>query len=873
MASVEMTEGLDDLRKNRLAYFKTLNKDNNKSTPIESKPTGMMVPDAICKDVSEKERNNNIRSPEADQSCAVHQDNFELTKNPGTKSNQELNISVLKHKVQNGSSAMATETKQSIDPKTTTFYMLHETTNKNSTPLVDSDYKESSVKTSLKNFPMEKTVKADGLDAYNETVERLIRATKEELLGMKSTDDIWSKIKQENFQSLTVTDKVSTPLHTVVENENEVKTQNDFSHVRSLKENTDYLYDKSEKQKRSENPHNMSSFNSQYLKPELSNAEPLCHKKDNMHSDSEIKKSVTSTKVEEIFSSRQYPRPPYVTTAQDSQDLEILKEETVQQSQDFLELGLATHRPESDRKDELQVEADDLNLGDTVTKELRTVLGEEKFKEFLAKAKRDIDDLHERSSDCSARSSRKDKTPRLIKDRVVEKASSATKHSREVIATKAEKESIHTKDLESKQTRSTYNNETLVSKSRSNTPDTHSIEQLISEYVLDKSQGRKYSLSDSKENVENKLTNSFENKVKDSVDSKSVSNQQIIPKLDLEEVNKHEPHRPKLNRPKHEPLSLYQESVSEDVKEAPERINSGDSRLRQSNYEQVTVPRNVAFSSDEIYNQAYGPTFHGQSPLMSQQYVQGNVSQSGQYGNMQYMSYSIPHTPTTPVSQQHFFRTTSYDSSIPMNFEAADPYRQVPMRQLSYPGDEQPMPHPPVHTNQGIQVKSSSFQQIYSSPEMFVGSPSRFTGNGQAVRAISPTHIPHPPASSAAVPQSSEFFQPHVSSPFSSAYRMSAGSSFQHKPNVAPIPHPPRSSAELYGSNYGIPFEASAPVFSTAPVTFPVSMATQTVFERAQLSPIPQTPTTFNAEVQTDRDVVSPEATDKGRLFIFFTLY
>ena len=856
-------EVLDDLRQKRLAYYATLNKDDTNSKPAERK---CIVADDISKDHEVEKNNNKVRNSSIGNK-----------EEPKTRSHQQQ-IGQPDTSHNNGvDSTTEGATRPAADfHKTSTFYVSNPSTQSENPQRTDSHQAMTSVHTTLNDYSKEQSMKTEGLDGYSETVERLIRATKEELLGMKSSDDIWSKIKQENIQSLNVSHQRNTSKDKSKEHQMQVKNQYFTSQSTdekvSAKEILTKNNDNFEKQEVIQPTIPSSQYSEQHVKPEISYFEPSTHTKGYAHLNNANEKSLTTTKVEEIFSSRQYQVPVSFKTLQDSQDLDQVEEteENVLKSQAFSELELATHRPESERKDDLQVVADDLNLGDTVTKELRTVLGEEKFKEFLAKSRRDIDDLHERSSNAS---SRKDKTPRLIKDDTVRKLSLSSTHPKEIKQTEQEKDSPKMTNHQSKKPKSDHK-EKFVSKSSAasalpSQPNDGTAENLINEYALDKPKDETY------QGPTYKAVKSSETFVADPV------KEHVIPKLDLEEVNRHEPPRPKLNRPKHEPPSIYQDTVKEEVLEVKERPVSGDSRLKQSNYEQVTVSRNVAFSADEIYNQAYGPTFQGQSAIMKQQYIHSNVPHSG---SMQYSSlHGAPHSPTTPVGQHHLHRTTSYDSNIPMPTEGTGSYKQIPARHLSYSGEAQSVPHSLLQTSQGVShgvsVISSSYGQIYTTPDMQMYDSSM--GSGQAVRSAQ--HVPHPPAGPSAVPLSPASIQPvQPPPPYSAVFgpSTSVGGVLQNRQGLTPMPRPPTSSSyqqmsqsEAFTTNHAPAFTSQAPVFSTEPksCSVPVSMATQTRKEDDFYTHAPQTPTTSNAEVQTDREeIASPELNDKGLLLISF---
>lgn len=847
MAAVE--EGLDDLRKKRLAYFQTFGKTdllNNHSTGLNNNIANCPK---LPENYSEKhfDKNYNLVGNQEYEAglipANVWKDDTQF--NNGETSHNDQHFALSEKMVQKRTEKDS-ETKMEykhVDVNDLNMPTFSEHGGTSAVTVQESNVKvnrdsnleygsHSDLPAKLKHTVQEMSQKSNDLDAYNETVERLIQATKEELLGLKSNDDIWKKFKKDGFQGQHLSEEASFVKNKLINEDHErVKLGGE-------KSKTDSYDDPELLMNEKENKTSKISHTS-FEKPEISKYEPQLF--NGSQAQSQVQKSLTSTKVEEIFNSRMFPRQPeHVHNIQDSREFETVKETVgVQQSSDMTELGLATHRPDSDRQEELEVEAKDLNLGDTVTKELRIVLGEEKFRKFLAKAKRDIDDLHERSSE-NSNSARRDKTPRLIKDKTLVRSMPSSQHSNsndsksrrprkhDVVTTpKKEVHQFTTEPEEAVQVNCSANFIPRLS-------DGDAIENMIGEYVLNKSEDK------SKQSDSKVLSKSSS----ENVDTGFTENEKLVPTLDLNDVNKQTSPRPKLNRPKHEPPTIYQDNKTNSVKEVQERKGSGDVRVRQSNYEQVTVPRNVAFSADEIYNQAYGLMYPGQSAVMKQHYLHGNPVLQADYGSMQYVPYNVPQTPTTPESQPVFqaFLQGRHEPEVcrpAVNYEMIAQYRGIPARQLSFQGESNPVPHPPVEsTNMSYDL-----------------SHTRYQGMQQTM------HIPHPPTTPTSVPVSPEYFYPSYSTSDSRG-QATLPACIAHPKPVESVPHPAVASASL-NLKYTTPLPATV---SVGPARIPVSVTTQTANEDHTSQP-PQTPTTSNAEVQTDREDYynAHEATDKGR--------
>jgi hypothetical protein len=132
------------------------------------------------------------------------------------------------------------------------------------------------------------------------------------------------------------------------------------------------------------------------------------------------------------------------------------------------------------------------------------------------------------------------------------------------------------------------------------------IDALYGDNMKNKSKGDKFDKGVSKDiNVRReqyeKVANSLMGQRYSEADLKSQNDSDRVADRLKGEDNPIEGHRPLLNRPKHEPISIYQN------KRGPELEESGNSMMRSKSMEDphILSSRNFAFSVDEIYSQAY----------------------------------------------------------------------------------------------------------------------------------------------------------------------------------------------------------------------------------------------------------------------------
>ncbi|KAL4224638.1 hypothetical protein ACF0H5_015336 [Mactra antiquata] len=810
---------------------------------------------------------------------------------------------------------------------------------------------------------------SDGLDAYNETVERLIKATKEEILGQKASDDIWKKFikddiddnmhsksmpkddDQNNSYSASATTKQSTWRNTsgeaadkreesnLVPKDDQNYSYSDFTNRKSkefalgnsaadfpnkrgfessakqrdvnenlmtnaretLAKNTDYELTRAQ----------IPSFSAYEPQPHFSSGEPS----QRHHGEQkEAQKSYTTSKVEEIFSSRQITQShvPRSVSFVESQEFEPIKEvsESVQQSLDLSELGLSTHRPESEREYNLKVAAEEMNLGDTVTKELRTVLGEEKFQEFLMKAKRDLADLHQDSS------GRKDKTPRLIKDAQMKNKPETPKSKSDVSKSKSSEfekpksilknstnfqrsESVssdkgqvtansHTSDV--KQKRSNSDSFSARSSIQDFTPrlnDGDAVENMIGEYVLNKPDN-----ADKRDHSEPIPTE---------------DSPVVVPKLDLAGVSKPDASRPKLNRPKNVPPTIYQDRQQEqDQNETDKEVKLSASK----NYDQVTVPRNVAFSADEIYNQAYKGILGSQHQLnASNGHFQNFQNEPRHQGSWVPSSGTVPimpMTPTTPVN--HIQNPIAFDQSQKLsnflNYSGNyGSHRDHYLRQSSHSStvsDNIAIPHPPNQGGHTPQMNLNSAYPNYSDQRHY-NVPMDPRHSVSVLGPQQPMFVPHPPTSNPSTSSSmlvSSSQTGPIGIPLSNAYQYPVvmmsptatsgieGQFFYPQPSMPPNMGPQVGQPSFMPPNMGSQMVQSStmpPGFGSHiahPGSMPPnvgiqmgqshqmtnggaqlynssqdsSMKNKQIEVKAEVHHPPATPSTSNVEVQTDRE-------------------
>lgn len=935
MAEEESAEGLDDLRKKRLAYFETLNQSKGNSQSQSA--SGEKIPYISKYNNSENDKGgtlqrlytngetiNNKDGVQSEKSQVIHTDNFtnnskfvakEYEKSSAGDELAELGNS----SVNNFKEKEAKEVVNMLETNAKEKHQKHYRLNQNKAPPDQLPLKTSSFYMSSPEHDSHDHVgtkskgnrqipnvdnKSDGLDAYNETVERLIRATKEEILGVSVSDDIWARFRKNESDGK---DHETVPKRHLKQNEK--KAQSDFpaqsvlnntrtdntvkGFRRSLSETDSHEIAQNHgnlekgleyKQSNVKHREHRSSFShSNESRPMYSSSEPVQRF---YHAPEETRKSSNTAKIEEIFSSRQltHSQLPNKALIQESQEFELVQEvvsDIVDKSEDMSELGLSTHRPDSERNDDVRVEADDINLGDTVTKELRNLLGEDKFNQFLMKAKRDIDELHQGSNENSAR---KDRTPRLLKD----KPTNTTKH---VTKSKEFKEDQPKSILKNRETVSNTDT-TSIEKKRSFseskevhcnirdssdfTPrqtDAEAVENLIGEYMLTKDHQDK----------NNRLTSNPAYKVKKNVEIKKVENNTKIsvPALDLEDVSKSESPRPKLNRPKYEPPTIYQDRT-EKVPEHKEKYSEKDLKTSTNkNYEQITVPRNVAYSANEIYNQAYGGYFSDQVPLTSPHFHHGPVAR-GQFDTPPGTVYNVPLTPSTPVGSSPLAQTlihteqfTSQGGTFNLKEEFSS-YKDF-SRQHSYSSDKVLIPHPPNHQGLPANLPYSSVHTNNSDYRgCSVSNVQRFAAPVMAV-TDQPLHIPHPPPMS--VPFGQGLGQPNAPVPMSYAEGVPLSLPYQYAtvmdqnlathgagPAVFPGYHPVGAGNQPLKPHP--PTSVGAQLYQQGHVIMPVAIRSR----EHRHSEIPSTPTTSNAEVQTDRtenghwqtDLVENSPVEKG---------
>ncbi|XP_053384332.1 uncharacterized protein LOC123535673 isoform X2 [Mercenaria mercenaria] len=923
MDEEEPAEGLNDLRKKRLAYFETLNQtekeceqlfdSDRRKFDVSRRKNGDLL-EAVLSDKQHKADDISYYKNRADKtehgtenvsdkvgSSIINDSEMRFEKEETSFIAGHINTELQDLSLNGFREKQTVDTVQVVKTKSDSKAVKDKEHKTDLHHLKTSSFYFSNPEHEQAEVKHETDKNSDGLDAYNETVERLIRATKEEILGIKVSDDIWTNFRKKKGDTTKdiVHDKTNemsdrTKMQSDVtaqidwNNASTKKTPRDFRrsfsetgcNENAQKDHNDNMmkgYEHNRKSNIMHREHRSSFSNSYDSRPIFSHSEPA-QKFHHDPGENQTRKSSNSSKIEEIFSSRQimHSQIPNSAFTQESREFETIKQVTsnsVNQSCDFSDLGLSTHRPESERTDKAKVEADDINLGDTVTKELRTLLGEEKFNQFLMKAKRDIDDLHQdRSNENSAR---KDKTPRLVKDKPVKPSKHAVSSELKADQPKSilknkdsvvQKTDIGTKDQARKQRSLSESKEvhssTFIHDSNDFTPrrtDAEAVENLIGEFVLakdisDTSKRLTSNPAYKKKTAEEKTTEVEEN----------VKN--TVPALNLEDINKSESPRPKLNRPKHEPPTIYQERSEKDVEQHEKKLDRDVKPNTSKNYEQVTVPRNVAFSANEIYNQAYGAFYPGQAPLVSPNFHGGSVIHP-QYSSPPGTAYNGPLTPSTPVIPSHVIQTVHPDQfpSQGGHTNYSEEFNSFKnFSHQAYGSDRPQIPHPPGQ--QGLPMNVPHNSVYASTPDFRSFAPTnvqRFAA--PVLSSEQPFHVPHPPQTS--MPLSQSFNQTNVPVPSSNSQGIPFNYPYQYPvgidqnmaaivsgPKVFPpylpvgigsqvfTPHPPTSlGAQIYQPGYVAP---------------PSTSKAKDVRQDMSQQP-PPTPTTSNVEVQTDREEIT----------------
>lgn len=608
-----------------------------------------------------------------------------------------------------------------------------------------------------------------GGDGCDEEVENLIRLAKREIAeryGNKNeTTHGSSRIdaKGDNFQISNHTHKEST-----------LPLQSGDAYTQPIREKT-ATCDVSESTQKRLNDSKISEKS--HLQSHVQKSES---KNPVLYRETIKPKKVEERNIEDLFSDRNpysHNRQPDVHSsfklrASDSHDFDSMA--AFQKSVDtevIDDLGLSTHRAESERLDsnvsdvhfekEIQNVEEKLKqvsprvFNEVTSDELRFALGAKKYKEFLEKSLRDIDELHsDRSTDKRASSKELSKSKAYRGHKTAEK-------DKDLKLLKSEKQK--SKGVPSGAEVKTKTNKNTNVEEKANIH--HEIESEFTKVTesLDNVSGIKFDKGETT-HVDTDMDNNFG--------------------------------RPLLNRPKHEPKNIYapKQQMSEKDKETPNR-----------NYEQLTVARNVVFSADEIYNQAYkghvpvtpdhfssvpsSPHIQGQGHMMNplyhsvnmgygQQYIQQppnpfvhnspSVYGPGQFNHPQYHAYAHHH-PTGPVDMGPPIPPQG-PYQVPGEMERY--VQQMSARSLQsfdgsefqkYPQYYSPViPHPPESKPSSSEMKSRPVQNVH------MKNLHQF-----------PHKEPHPPGS---VPHSARTSQPSEFTNY-----------LQQMPKGIPYPPPPEN--------------------------------------------------------------------------------
>lgn len=126
-------------------------------------------------------------------------------------------------------------------------------------------------------------------------------------------------------------------------------------------------------------------------------SEDVRHEQCDKHSQS-IRNS-GENKIESLFSSRRWTSACEVNTSSLNDSVEVDKVSAFSSTVDFDDLGLSTHRPESNvNAENVQLQKQSISLENVLSgqkaEELKDLLGEEKYREFVQKSERDLNMLH-----------------------------------------------------------------------------------------------------------------------------------------------------------------------------------------------------------------------------------------------------------------------------------------------------------------------------------------------------------------------------------------------------------------------------------------------------------------------------------------------
>ena len=874
IADEEHKESLDDLRKKRLAYFQSQTGSIGNYSEKEHHATSLENTSA------NKNTDRNILNGEVS-----HEIELNSKEAPSSKSFTGPNVNKLfRHSTLHDKSFSHVhiperttdifnskyEFNNSKDVYADTFsdndsVPAFSTKNGNNSEYVCEGLVEDAVNDNVGSIKTDKThelnsVSPNELDGYDETVERLIRATKEELLGLKTNDDIWQRIyktsepcvskesERNGTDSNVTADYFQNNEKSFLSNTSKEGIVHGTDHVINNRLtgsiSCQYQQGTNNEFRRYEN----TTPSADEIVTGIGKIEALPTKSTESYeleppTTKQISKNEVSgpsdnlVTVEAIFGTRQENRSQRFNAhmnLQESIDLDHEMPENINaQHIDLSGLGLSTHRPRNDSYTE-SVQASDLNLGDTVTVELRTVLGEDKFQQFLEKAKREIDDLHENGSD---RSGRKDKTPRLIRENA---ANSTQQKSFNHIKKHVGKEKTPERSKERGEKGQSYSNTKDVFISDKGQPakgvvsDQQSIPSYTpkkftsrftdAEIVLDATESCVLNPHD----LHRSNTTSTLLKPETNADlpekEKGIALGRTVPELNLSAINKSDSPRPKLNRPKHEPFNFYQDKTK-----AVLTKNTEKDCVKQNpafNYEQVPVTKSIAFSADEIYSQAYGsPHPKGlEFQIMTSVKTSGfqdivHSSIPGQQSVSVFRPTQVPpHTPTTPHSPQSHVT------------------QSLMVGQSDFQGK---------HTNEKTNTQHYAINVLkephYSTVDMQVSNS-----------YTKPSHYTQIPASSSTTD--------HLGF---RGYPSSTGSPFTNTLSMNNIPHPPTISENVnpmfqtlapnFYQQQGIPMSTSGDAFILmAPHPPEQHKGSQPTDYNKRRKSTPETPITSNAEVQTE---------------------
>ncbi|XP_069132056.1 uncharacterized protein [Argopecten irradians] len=627
----------EELRQRRLAYFRT--KSTSREELSTEKPEQGIPPQAVSKTnniTNTFERNTDINKNIKVNSSTSFRDTKQHIEAKDYLSSPDL--IPRNHWSHTNSTEPAKTTETSLSLNLDRDAGGWDVKNFSERDYPDDDFDK------LKEQLKQQTV-TSGNDGYNELVERLIQCAKRDIILREESQKSDRRGSAQSLPRAPVIEKRERDSGLPVDSDG----RNDsYTHVKQ-KTFTTKPVDDEEKNCRRENGKSSHSHDNQNMLPER-------------HSSGQ----------------NQY-------IMRDSQDFDVTN--MFQKSVDFEHLesiGLQTHRAESDHEVITKTEEQNPDpleekirkqsprvLDELASNDLKGVLGEIKYKAFLEKSIKEIEELHQgQNSDRSI-----DKQPKPASKRQNNVERSRKTSSGDVLATQTQKSVTQTVD--SRQ-------QTMANMDTIDQDSSTLVNGSLTEITLTDHDGGQESA------------------------------------------------RPLLNRPKYDPIKNIFQQTDEG------KDNSTKTSVSR-NYEQVNVPRNVVFSSSQIYQQAYkggsgyeSPTMYPYHPEMAMNPAMMQHMAGNPYGNM-YNSMQ-PNPYYNPMAFQG-------PPASPVHGSFMYPY--YPMQGSLPPGTPVRMPHPSEQTGPAVEAY---LQQLSArSYQSYDGSESHLYNQYPASYNHPLSKVPHPP--------------------------------------------------------------------------------------------------------------------------------